>query len=59
VVNISVAIGEVTTDITTDVNLTFDDIETLLKRASESTLNAYNHYFVSMEEYEKSVEDDD
>jgi hypothetical protein len=56
VVNISVAIGDVTTDITTDVNLSFDDIETLLRRAAETSLNAYNHY-VAIEE--KIAEDDE
>lgn len=55
-VNISVAIGDVTTDITTDVNLTFDDIETLLRQATEATLKAYNHYAVINDDFNESDE---
>jgi hypothetical protein len=57
--SIAVTIGEVTTDIVTDQQMSFEGIETLLTRATASTLEAYNHYFVSIEEYEKSIEDDE
>lgn len=55
--NISVSIGEVVTEITTDQQVSFDVIETLLNRATASALNAYNLYFVSIEDYEKAIED--
>lgn len=57
--SISVSVGEVATDITTDVQLSFDGIETLLKRATDSTLDAYNRYFVASEDYETLTEDDE
>jgi hypothetical protein len=57
--SIAVSIGEVSTDIMTDQQMSFDAIETLLARATNSTLEAYNRYFVSMEEYEKLTEDDE
>lgn len=57
--SISVSVGEVATDITTDQQMSFDGIETLLKRATDSTLEAYNRYFVASEEYEKSIEDEE
>lgn len=57
--SIAVTIGEVSTDIMTDQQMSFDAIETLLVRATNSTLEAYNRYFVSMEEYEKLSEDDE
>jgi 4-methylaminobutanoate oxidase (formaldehyde-forming) len=34
-------------------------IETLLTRATNSTLEAYNRYFISSEEFEKLIEDDE
>ena len=37
----------------------FDAIETLLTRATNSTLEAYNRYFISSEEFEKMIEDDE
>lgn len=58
-INIAVSIGEVSTDIMTDQQMSFDAIETLLNRATQSTLVAYNSYFVSIEEYEKAIEDDE
>jgi hypothetical protein len=57
--SISVSIGEVTTDIMTDQQMSFDAIETLLNRATNSTLEAYNRYFISSEEFEKLTEDDE
>jgi hypothetical protein len=58
-INIVVSIGEVSTELMTDQQLSFDAIETLLTRATSSTLDAYNKYFVSIEQYEKLLEDDD
>jgi len=55
-INIAVSIGEVSTEVMTDQQLSFDAIDTLLTRATGSTLEAYNRYFVAMEEYEKSSE---
>jgi hypothetical protein len=57
--SIAVSIGEVTTDIMTDQQMSFDAIETLLTRATNSTLEAYNRYFISSEEFEKIIEDDE
>jgi hypothetical protein len=57
--SIAVSIGEVTTDIMTDQQMSFDAIETLLTRATNSTLEAYNRYFISSEEFEKLIEDDE
>lgn len=39
--NISINIGDVSTEITTDVILSFDAIESLLSRAVQSTLQSY------------------
>ena len=58
-INISVSIGDVTTEITTDSVLSFDAIDTLLNRATFSALTAYKEYFVSNEEYETLAEDDE
>ena len=58
-INISVSIGDVITEITTDSVLSFDGIDTLLNRATLSALTAYKEYFVSTEQYETSVEDDE
>jgi hypothetical protein len=58
-INIAVSIGEVSTEVMTDQQLSFDAIETLLTRATASTLEAYNKYFVSIEQYENSLENDD
>jgi hypothetical protein len=57
--SIAVSIGEVTTDIMTDQQMSFDAIETLLTRATNSTLEAYNRYFISSEEFETLTEDDE
>jgi hypothetical protein len=43
----------------TDQQMSFDAIETLLTRATNSTLEAYNRYFISSEEFEKLIEDDE
>jgi hypothetical protein len=58
-INISVSIGDVTTEITTDTVLSFDGIDTLLNRATISALTAYKEYFVANEQYETLVEDDE
>lgn len=58
-INISVSIGDVTTEITTDTVLSFDGIDTLLNRATISALTAYKEYFVSTEHYETLLEDDE
>jgi hypothetical protein len=58
-INIAVSIGEVSTEVMTDQQLSFDAIETLLTRATASTIETYNKYFVSMEQYEQSLEEDD
>jgi hypothetical protein len=58
-INISVSIGDVITEITTDSVLSFDGIDTLLNRATISALTAYKEYFVSTEQYETLVEDDE
>jgi hypothetical protein len=39
--NITISIGDIATDLTTDANLSFDAIETLLTRAAQTTLQAY------------------
>lgn len=39
--NITISIGEVETEMTTDSNLSFDAIDTLLNRAVTSTLQMY------------------
>lgn len=57
--SIAVSIGEVSTDIMTDQQMSFDAIETLLTRATNSTLEAYNRYFISSEEFEALTEDDE
>ena len=56
--NISVAIGEVVTEVMTDQQLSFEGIESLLSRATASTLHAYNSYVISSAEYENLIEDD-
>jgi|APIni6443716594_1056825.scaffolds.fasta_scaffold469028_1 hypothetical protein len=57
-IQITVAIGDVCTDVVTDQILSFDGIETILNRATHSTLQAYNSYVVVNEEYEALTEDD-
>jgi hypothetical protein len=39
--NITISIGDVHTDMTTDNNLSFDAIESLLNRAVTATLHSY------------------
>jgi hypothetical protein len=39
--NISISIGDVETEITTDQNLSFDAIESLMNRAVAATLQSY------------------
>ena len=57
--SIGVTIGDVSTDIMTDQQLSFDAVETLLKRATDSTLDAYNRYVVVNEDLEAIQEDDE
>lgn len=39
--NIKLAIGDVSTEITTDASFSFDGIETMLNRAIQATLESY------------------
>ena len=57
--SIAVSIGEVSTDIMTDQQMSFEGIETLLLRATNSTLDAYNRYVVVNEDLEAIQEDDE
>jgi hypothetical protein len=57
--SIGVSIGDVVTDIVTDQQMSFDAIETLLKRATDSTLDAYHRYCSIDEDLETVQEDDD
>jgi len=57
--SIAVTIGDVSTDIMTDQQMSFDAIETLLTRATNSTLDAYNRYAVMNEDLESLTEDDE
>jgi hypothetical protein len=57
--SIAVTIGDVSTDIVTDQQMSFEGIETLLARATNSTLDAYNRYCVVNEDLESLTEDDD
>jgi hypothetical protein len=56
--SIAVTVGDVSTDITTDQQMSFDGIETLLKRATDSTLDAYNRYIINEEDLESIQEDE-
>jgi hypothetical protein len=56
--SIAVTIGDVSTDIMTDQQMSFDAIETLLKRATDSTLDAYNRYIINEEDLEPIQEDE-
>lgn len=55
-IQITVAIGDVCTDIVTDQALSFDGVETLLNRATQATLIAYNSYVVANDDYESLTE---
>lgn len=57
-IQISVAVGDVVTDIVTDQILSFDGIETILNRATQSTLVAYNSYVIANDDFEKLIEDE-
>lgn len=57
--SIAVSIGDVSTDIMTDQQMSFEGIETLLLRATNSTLDAYNRYVVVNEDLEALTEEDD
>ena len=57
--SIAVTVGDVSTDIVTDQQMSFDAIETLLTRATNSTLEAYNRYFIASEEFETIIEDEE
>jgi hypothetical protein len=39
--NLKIAIGDVSTEISTDMQLSFDGVETMLNRAIASTLQSY------------------
>jgi hypothetical protein len=57
--SIAVTVGDVSTDIVTDQPMSFEGIETLLVRATNSTLDAYNRYVVVNEDLESLTEDDE
>lgn len=57
--SIAVTIGDVSTDIMTDQILSFDAVESLLTRATNSTLDAYNRYVIAEEDLEAVQEDDE
>lgn len=57
--SIGVTIGDVSTDIMTDQQMSFEGIETLLTRATNSTLDAYNRYVIANEDLEALQEDDE
>ena len=57
--SIAVTIGDVSTDIMTDQVLSFDAVESLLTRATNSTLDAYNRYVIAEEDLEAIQEDDE
>lgn len=57
-IQITVSIADVCTDIVTDQVLSFDGVETLLNRATQATLLAYNSYVVLNEDFETLTEDD-
>jgi hypothetical protein len=57
--SIAVTVGDVSTDIVTDQPMSFEGIETLLLRATNSTLDAYNRYVVVNEDLEALTEDDE
>lgn len=57
-IQITVSIADVCTDIVTDQILSFDAVETLLNRATQATLLAYNSYVVLNEDFEALTEDD-
>jgi hypothetical protein len=57
--SIAVTIGDVSTDIMTDQILSFDAVESLLTRATNSTLDAYNRYVIAEEDLEAIQEDDE
>lgn len=57
-IEIAVCIGDVDTHIITDQVLSFDAIDSLLNRAANATLNAYNAYVVLESDIETFVEDD-
>jgi hypothetical protein len=57
--SIAVTVGDVSTDIVTDQPMSFEGIETLLVRATNSTLDAYNRYVVVNEDLESLAEDDE
>lgn len=57
-IQVAVSIGDVCTDVITDQVLSFDAIESVLARATQSTLQAYNAYMLLENEYEAIAEDD-
>ena len=57
--SVSVTIGDVSTDIMTVQQLSFVAIVTILARATNSTLDAYNRYVVVNEDFESLTEEDE
>jgi hypothetical protein len=64
--NITISIGDVHTEMTTDNNLSFDAIESLLNRAVTATLHSYlslpekdRHSLNGSEYYDESDGEDD
>jgi hypothetical protein len=55
--NISLSIGPVNTQLQTDERLSFDGIETLLNRASVSTLTLFNAHLGAIVKYENYDEE--
>ena len=55
--SISLSIGPVNTQMQTDERLSFDAIETLLNRASITTLTMFNAHLGAMVKYENYDED--
>jgi len=56
--NLSLSIGPVNTQMQTDEKLTFEGIETLLNRSVLSTLTLFNGHMAAMVKYEIEIEQD-
>lgn len=56
--SVAVSVGDVVTDICTDQQMSFEGIATLLKRATDATLEAYGRYIISEEDSESTQEYD-
>ena len=57
--NISLSIGPVNTQMQTDEKLTFEGIETLLNRVAVTTITTFNSHLAAVVEYENYNNDDD